>query len=104
MKLVKVIALAALAVAPALSFAQSSSGVTRAQVVAELEQLEQAGFNPASDNTQYPAGIQAALARIHASGNTVASGASNAETPRAAANHASAQNDVTGVGSIYAHS
>jgi hypothetical protein len=52
---------------PALSFAQSTAGLTRAQVVAELVRLEQAGYNPsAGGDNSYPADIQAAEARIAA--------------------------------------
>ena len=59
-----VIVAAALAI-PAVSFAQSSQqGLTRAQVRAELVQLEQAGYNPAGDQVNYPQNIQAAQARV----------------------------------------
>jgi|ERR1700681_1461737 hypothetical protein len=52
---------------PALSFAQSAAGLTRAQVVAELVRLEQAGYNPsAGEDNNYPADIQAAEARVAA--------------------------------------
>lgn len=58
------IAAAALAV-PVLSFAQqSSSPVTRAQVRAELGQLEAAGFKGAPTGPYYPANLQAAEARV----------------------------------------
>ncbi|WP_179402651.1 DUF4148 domain-containing protein [Burkholderia guangdongensis] len=62
---------AALAV-PAVSFAQSNAPLTRAQVRAELIQLEQAGYRPGlgSDPT-YPDSIQAATARVAAK-NTMA--------------------------------
>lgn len=50
---------------PTVSFAQSDSGVTRAQVRNELIQLEKAGYNPAKANdNNYPDSIQAALARV----------------------------------------
>lgn len=39
----------AVAVFPALAFAQSSWPLTRAQVRAQLVQLEKAGYNPLSD-------------------------------------------------------
>ncbi|MCP3707724.1 DUF4148 domain-containing protein [Paraburkholderia sp. CNPSo 3274] len=53
--------------APVVSFAQSNSGVTPEQVRAELIQLEQAGYRPGDgDNTNYPADIQAAEARVAA--------------------------------------
>jgi hypothetical protein len=41
-----------------------ASGVTRAQVRAQLAQIEKAGYNPAADNTQYPNDIEAAEARV----------------------------------------
>lgn len=65
--------------APALSFAQESQPVTRAQVRAELVQLEQAGYKPAADQVNYPQNIQAAQARVTqeklASGDTSGYGA-----------------------------
>ncbi len=65
--LIKAVAIAALVAAPIASFAQSNQPVTRAQVRAELVQLEKAGYNPASANdATYPAEIQAAEARVAA--------------------------------------
>ena len=51
-----------------LTFAQSASApLTRAQVRADLIRLEQAGYNPAAnDDSNYPADIQAAEARVAA--------------------------------------
>jgi hypothetical protein len=65
--LIKAVALAVVITAPLASFAQSNQPLTRAQVRAELVQLEKAGYNPfhASDVT-YPAEIQAAQARAGA--------------------------------------
>ncbi|TDQ97512.1 DUF4148 domain-containing protein [Paraburkholderia silvatlantica] len=110
-------ALAALVAVPALSFAQSSEPVTRAEVKAELVQLQKAGYNPASDNTQYPANLQAALLRVSAGNGAAASafggvvqGASAAGSrthARAVSNAAganAADQDVVGLGPIYAHS
>jgi hypothetical protein len=58
------LAAAALAV-PAISFAQSSnSPVTRAEVRADLVRLEAAGYHPGVNDIHYPAGIQAAEARV----------------------------------------
>jgi hypothetical protein len=51
---------------PALAQAQQNAPVTRAEVKADLVQLERAGYNPASDQTTYPANIQAAEARVNA--------------------------------------
>jgi hypothetical protein len=54
--------------APVIAFAQQSTGpVTRAQVRADLVQMEKAGYNPARrDDATYPADIQAAEARVAA--------------------------------------
>ncbi|MEX3857743.1 MULTISPECIES: DUF4148 domain-containing protein [Paraburkholderia] len=61
------VGLAAAIVAPIASFAQSEQPVTRAQVKAEILQLEQNGYNPANAlDAQYPADIQAAEAKIAA--------------------------------------
>ena len=52
------------------SSAQSDGGLTRAQVQAEIAQLQQAGFNPANANTvDFPANMPA-------TGASVASGSS----------------------------
>ncbi|KVH63608.1 hypothetical protein WS89_06435 [Burkholderia sp. MSMB1072] len=78
--LIKAVALAALVAAPVVSFAQSNQQpLTRAQVRAELVQLEKAGYNP-NDWMNYPENIQAAQAKI-------------------AAQNAGAQADATGYGS-----
>ncbi|WP_175769532.1 DUF4148 domain-containing protein [Burkholderia cenocepacia] len=63
--LVQAVVVAAALVAPVVSFAQSGSTITRAQVRAELVQLQQAGYNTArSEDPHYPEAIQAATARI----------------------------------------
>ncbi|WP_334051625.1 DUF4148 domain-containing protein [Burkholderia cepacia] len=67
--LIKAVALAALVAAPVVSFAQSQQPLTRAQVRAELVQLEKAGYNP-NDWINYPENIQAAQAKIAAVQNT----------------------------------
>jgi len=114
MKLVQSLIVAALVAAPIASFAQTQSqhAVTRAEVRAELVQLEKAGYSPSSDNTQYPANIQAAQARIDA-GNDAAVSAyggvaqgSSASGSHAPMNHAEVNDgsNVIGLGPIYAHS
>jgi hypothetical protein len=65
MKLASIIVAAALAI-PAVSFAQSNQPLTRAEVKAQLVQVENAGYNPGMDRTTYPAGIQAAEAKAAA--------------------------------------
>ncbi len=61
------LAAAALAVATA-SFAQTTSApLTRAEVMADLVRVEQAGYQPAAgDDPHYPDDIQAAEARVAA--------------------------------------
>ncbi|WP_144158975.1 DUF4148 domain-containing protein [Paraburkholderia sp. BCC1885] len=63
--LIKAVAIAAVLAAPVVSFAQTNEPVTRAQVRAELIQIEKAGYNPSTSNDyDYPANIQAAEARV----------------------------------------
>ncbi|ACD20934.1 DUF4148 domain-containing protein [Paraburkholderia phytofirmans] len=65
--LIKAVALVAVFAAPVASFAQSEQPVTRAEVKAQLKQIEQAGYNPAvATDSTYPADIQAAEARVAA--------------------------------------
>src|ERR1700692_1735751 len=68
--LVSAVALASALAAPAVSFAQQSNGPgTGAHVRAELVQLEKAGWRPAmgmGNSPDYPAGIQAAEAKVAA--------------------------------------
>jgi hypothetical protein len=107
-------ALAALVAVPALSFAQSSQPVTRAEVKAELVQLQKAGYNASSDDTQYPANLQAALARVSAENGAAASSyggvaqgataAGSRSAAHAASNAGAVDQDVVGLGPIYAHS
>jgi len=80
--LVQAVVIAAALAAPVAAFAQSNQPVTRAQVRAELVQIEKAGYRPGDgDNTTYPAPIQAAEAKIAAQDATgvggVASGSSD---------------------------
>ncbi|HEV7833929.1 MAG TPA: DUF4148 domain-containing protein [Caballeronia sp.] len=66
--------LAAVLIVPAISFAQTTNApITRAEVRAELVQLEQAGYQPAARQNHYPDEIQAAEARLHAANGTYAS-------------------------------
>ncbi|MCC8394788.1 DUF4148 domain-containing protein [Paraburkholderia sp. MMS20-SJTR3] len=78
-KLISAVAVAAALIVPAAAFAQASQPVTRAQVRAELVQLEKAGYNPVGDQATYPANIQAAQARVDAEHGNVAV-ASKADT------------------------
>lgn len=68
------IVVATVAVAASFSaFAQSNDGVTRAQVKAQLVQLERAGYNPGLNDPSYPNNLLAAEARVNASEGGVAS-------------------------------
>ncbi|ACD19987.1 DUF4148 domain-containing protein [Paraburkholderia phytofirmans] len=72
--LIQTVVVAAALAASGAVFAQSSQPVTRAQVRAELIQLEKAGYDPAARNdATYPAEIQAAEAKVAAQ-NGAASG------------------------------
>ena len=64
--LISAVVVATVLAAPIAAFAQSNQPVTRAQVRAELVQLEKAGYNPAADRYDYPVNIQAAQARVNA--------------------------------------
>jgi Domain of unknown function (DUF4148) len=52
--------------APTFAFAQDNAPVTRAEVRAQLTQLEQAGYNPATNDNYYPQALQAAEQRVDA--------------------------------------
>ncbi|KND59487.1 hypothetical protein BVER_03262c [Candidatus Burkholderia verschuerenii] len=64
--IVPALVIASALAAPAFAQAADNAPVTRAEVKAQLVQLEQAGYNPVSDHTTYPANIQAAEARVDA--------------------------------------
>jgi uncharacterized membrane protein len=80
------VVVAALA-APVAVLAQSNAPLTRAQVRAELVQLEKAGYQPGQgDNVSYPAQIQAAEAKVAAQNGAtdvggIANGSSDAGRP-----------------------
>lgn len=57
------VVITALICAPLAAFAESEPSMTRAQVRADLVQVEKAGYNP-SDWMHYPENIQAASARV----------------------------------------
>jgi hypothetical protein len=67
--LISAVVVAAALVAPVASFAQSAQSnqpLTRAEVRAQLVQLEKAGYNPIGDHTDYPSNLLSAQARIDA--------------------------------------
>jgi hypothetical protein len=64
---IQTLTLAAALAVPVAVFAQSNQPITRAQVRAELVQLEQAGYNPSrGEDAHYPDDIQAAEAKVAA--------------------------------------
>ncbi|WP_233806174.1 DUF4148 domain-containing protein [Paraburkholderia sp. HP33-1] len=79
--LISAVAIAAALVVPVAAFAQASQPVTRAEVRAELVQLEKAGYNPAGDNATYPANIQQAEARVDAQHGTAVADTSGYGAP-----------------------
>jgi anti-sigma factor RsiW len=74
MKLVQSLIVAAVLAVPAVSsFAQSNAPITRAEVRAQLVQIEKAGYQPGRNDPNYPADIQAAEARVAAQNGAAAS-------------------------------
>jgi hypothetical protein len=94
--LIPAVVIASALAAPGFAFAQSNGPVTRAQVRAELVQLERAGYNPAGDRTQYPVNIQAAEQRVAAENGVAQSsyGSSMSGTSASGAPVAAVQNPV----------
>jgi uncharacterized membrane protein len=86
--LIQAVVVAAALAAPVAVFAQSSTPLTRAQVRAELVQLEKTGYHVGDgDNAHYPEAIQAAEAKVAAQNGAasgyggVVSGSSDAGRP-----------------------
>jgi hypothetical protein len=103
MKLSSLIVAAALAIPAVSSFAQSSQApVTRAQVKSELVQLENAGYNPGSDDhTTYPAQIQAAEAKVAAQNGQSGYGGVADGTLASGSYHAPANTGATEMDPVY---
>ena len=100
--LIKAVAVALVLAAPVASFAQSNQPVTRAQVRAELVQLEKAGYNPsASDDTTYPVQLQAAEARVAAQNGTAQAATSGVGGVTNGASQSGRPADAAGTKSIY---
>jgi hypothetical protein len=72
--LVQAVAVAAVLSIPAVSFAQSNQPLTRAEVKAQLVQIEKAGYEPGRDDRSYPTDVLAAEARIASQNSAAASG------------------------------
>lgn len=90
--LIKAVAVALVLAAPVASFAQSNQPLTRAEVRAQLIQVEKAGYNPGRANdVNYPSDIQAAEARVAA------------QNPQASANESGYGGVVSGSSASGAH-
>lgn len=101
-KVIQSLIVAAAVALPVLSFAQSNPPLTRAEVRAQLVELQKAGYNPASDETQYPKNIEAAEARLSAQKGLVASSYGPAAAGTSASGSYSSESNVIGLGPIYA--
>jgi uncharacterized protein YgbK (DUF1537 family) len=78
--LIYAVAAASVLSLPIASFAQVQSNdhpLTRAEVKADLQRVEQAGYNPIASDPYYPEDIQAAEARVAAQQTATASAATN---------------------------
>jgi ABC-type sugar transport system substrate-binding protein len=65
--------IAAALAAPSFAFAQDNNApVTRAEVRAQLTQLEKAGYSPATNDNYYPQALQEAQQRVDASNGVAA--------------------------------
>lgn len=103
MKVVQSLIVAAAVALPALSFAQSNQPATRAEVRAQLVELQKAGYNPASDQTQYPKNIEAAQARLNAQQGLASSSYGSAAAGTSAyGSPYNAESQTVGLGPIYA--
>lgn len=78
-----------LMMAPALASAQSlNGGLARAEVRAQLVQIEQAGYNPARKDLHYPDSIQRAEARLNSSKSALHENTSGYGYPQSTATEA----------------
>jgi hypothetical protein len=75
--------------APAFAFAQDNKPLTRAEVKAQLVQLEQTGYVPGEDDVHYPADIQAAEQRVAAQHDIAATSYGSYNSGTSASGHAS---------------
>lgn len=85
-KLTAVLFVTSVLATPALAYAGTVGGLTRAEVYADLVRIEKAGYNPsAGDDTKYPADIQAAEAKVAAEdARATIAGATSTPSPPAA--------------------
>ncbi|MBP0588685.1 DUF4148 domain-containing protein [Paraburkholderia sp. LEh10] len=93
--------IAAVMALPVVSFAQSNHPLARADVRAQLIELQRAGYNPATDSTQYPKNLEEAQARIEAQKGAASYGEPSGTTSATGASAKARQ--VVGLGSVYAN-
>jgi Domain of unknown function (DUF4148) len=89
MKLATLAVVATLALPLAAVAQQSESGLTRAQVRAQLVELEQTGWRPSEEGPTYPDAVQAAEAKVaakHAAEARVATASAGNNAPAASGN------------------
>ncbi|CAE6865966.1 UNVERIFIED_ORG: flagellar motor protein MotB [Paraburkholderia sediminicola] len=98
-----------LAVATALAFPiashaqETASPVTRAQVRAELVQIEKAGYLPGKNDPHYPDDIQAAEAKISAQRDTDANVESSFGGVQDGSEASGSRTVAKGLSSLFAH-
>lgn len=86
---------------PAVSFAQSQQPLTRAQVRAELVELQQAGYRGDNEAT-YPAAIQAAEERVvQAHGQSQAASSYGTDVSGSAASGGRSHDEIPGLKPVY---
>ncbi|UVE67377.1 DUF4148 domain-containing protein [Burkholderia pyrrocinia] len=108
MKTARILAVAVLAAIPALSFADTGHGLTRADVRAELVRLEQAGYNPARSDPHYPEDVAAALQVVRSDQNgpskSQGDNVADASAPASHRDTAPARAARNAADDLYAHS
>ncbi|MBY8603754.1 DUF4148 domain-containing protein [Burkholderia arboris] len=108
MKAARILAVAVLAAAPVLSFADTGHSLTRADVRAELVRLEQAGYNPARSEPHYPEDIAHALQVVRSDQNgpskSQGDNVADASTPAGHRDAAQSRSARNAADDLYAHS
>jgi len=102
MKLVQSLMVAAALALPALSFAQSNAPLSRADVRAQLIELQKAGYKVGTDDLHYPQNLEAAEARLNNQSNASASSYGSSSAGTSASGSRAAAADAFGPNSIYA--
>jgi hypothetical protein len=97
------IAAAALAFPIASHAQEAASTVTRAQVRAELVQLEKAGYLPGKNDPHYPDDIQAAEAKVAAANGSPVNTDSGVGSVTSGTSASGSRSVVNSTGATYAH-